>query len=64
VTLTDLGLLVWAVVRASDGVRAVAPRVWRRHLALLLDGLRSDAAHPLPGQPLDPERLRQAMAFR
>ncbi|HTF55113.1 MAG TPA: helix-turn-helix domain-containing protein [Pseudonocardia sp.] len=64
VTLTDLVLLVWAVVRASDGVRAVAPGVWRRHLALLLDGLRSDAAHPLPGQPLDPERLRQAMAFR
>lgn len=57
---TDLGLLTWAVVRATDGVRTVAPDAWRRHLAILLDGLRADAAHPLPGAPLDPEVVRRA----
>jgi hypothetical protein len=29
-----------------------APRVWRRHLALLLDGFRAAGAHPLPEPPL------------
>jgi hypothetical protein len=47
--LTDLGLLVWAVVRASDGLRQTQPDIWCRHLALLLDGMRPAAAHPLPG---------------
>ena len=63
VDLTDIGLLVWAAVRATEGVRALAPDAWRRHLALVLDGLRADAAHPLPGRPLDPETVRQAMSF-
>jgi hypothetical protein len=31
--------------------------------ALVLDGLRTDAAHPLPGHPLNPETMRQAMSF-
>lgn len=61
---TDLGLLTWAVVGATEGVRGIAPDAWRRHLALLLDGLRAGAAHPLPGAPLDPEAVRRAMAFR
>ncbi|WP_028922716.1 TetR/AcrR family transcriptional regulator [Pseudonocardia acaciae] len=64
IELTDLGLLVWAVVGATDGVRAAAPHAWRRHLAVLLDGLRADAAHPLPGAALDPEVVRAAMTFR
>jgi len=63
VDLTDIGLLVWASVRATEGVRTVTPDAWRRHLALVLDGLRTDAAHPLPGRPLDPETVRRAMAF-
>ncbi|MGH3503132.1 MAG: hypothetical protein ACRDQA_19890, partial [Nocardioidaceae bacterium] len=64
VGLTDLGLLVWAVVRATDGVRAADPDAWRRHLAILLDGLRPEAAHQLPGSPLDPNQVRLAMAYR
>ena len=35
-----------------DHARATAPDAWRRHLALLLDGLRPGAAHPLPVPPL------------
>ncbi|WP_227983478.1 TetR/AcrR family transcriptional regulator [Nocardia spumae] len=63
VTETDIGLLVWSVVRATDGVRDLAPDAWQRHLAALLDGLRADAAHPLPGSPLDPELVRAAMTL-
>jgi hypothetical protein len=29
-----------------------APRLWRRHLALLLEGFRAAGAHPLPEPPL------------
>ncbi|MBF6332939.1 TetR/AcrR family transcriptional regulator [Nocardia transvalensis] len=63
VDVTDVGLLLWAVVRATDGVRELAPDAWRRHLAVLLDGLRAEAAHPLPGEPLDGEILRTAITL-
>ncbi|GAA3382906.1 TetR/AcrR family transcriptional regulator [Cryptosporangium minutisporangium] len=63
VDTSDIGLLVWAAVRATDGLREVAPDAWRRHLAIVLDGLRGTAAHPLPGAPLSPEAVRDAMAF-
>ncbi|PSR68254.1 TetR family transcriptional regulator [Nocardia sp. MDA0666] len=63
ITETDLGLLLWSVVRATDGVRDVAPEAWRRHLTVLLDGLRAEAAHPLPGSALDPEQVRAAMTL-
>ncbi|MFJ4652016.1 hypothetical protein ACIP5Y_12170 [Nocardia sp. NPDC088792] len=60
---TDIGLLLWSVVRATEPIRATAPGVWRRHLAILLDGLRTEAAHPLPGAPLDPAQVRAAMTL-
>ncbi|MGP3926679.1 TetR/AcrR family transcriptional regulator [Streptomyces sp. 8N616] len=44
-TLAALGKVVPASV-------AVAPDAWRRYLALFLDGLRPDAARPLPAPPL------------
>ncbi len=61
VDVTDIGLMLWSAVRATEGVREQAPDAWRRHLGILLDGLRSAAAHPLPGPPLDHETLRTAM---
>jgi len=61
--VADLGLLLWSVVRATEGIRASAPDAWRRHVALLLDGLRAQAAHPIPGEPLDQDLVRQAMTF-
>lgn len=63
VGLADIGLLVWAVVRATEGIRAVEPEAWRRHLGVVLDGLRPESAHRLPGTPLDPERVRAAMSY-
>ncbi|MBU3063667.1 TetR/AcrR family transcriptional regulator [Nocardia sp. NEAU-G5] len=61
VDVTDIGLLLWSVVRATDGARERAPEAWRRHMGVLLDGLRSGAAHPLSGPAIDDETLGAAM---
>jgi AcrR family transcriptional regulator len=63
ISVADLGLLLWSVVRATEGIRSSAPDAWRRHLGVLLDGLRAQAAHPVSGQPLDQDLVRQAMTF-
>ena len=63
VDTSDVGLLVWAAVQATEGLRGVAPDAWRRHLAIVLDGLRDQAAHPLPGAPLSAAAVRDAMKF-
>ena len=44
-----------------DFSHEVAPDLWRRYLALLLDGLRSDR-RPLPLAPLGPDQLNCAIA--
>jgi hypothetical protein len=39
--------------------------LWERHLALVLDGLRAEGAHPLPGPPPTRAKLaRLAQATR
>jgi AcrR family transcriptional regulator len=61
-TLEDLAFLNWANTRILPAVRAAgAPEAWRRHLGLLLDGLRAEAAHPLPQPPLSPRQVHRAM---
>jgi AcrR family transcriptional regulator len=46
-TPEDLPLVFWTSSRVIEVTAAVSPELWRRHLALLLDGLRADAARPL-----------------
>jgi AcrR family transcriptional regulator len=60
IVASDLALLTWGIVGTVDATRDVAPDAWRRHLALLLDGLRPEAAHPLPVPPLAPGQLLRA----
>jgi AcrR family transcriptional regulator len=57
---SDLVLLMWGVAATADATREAAPAAWRRHLALLLDGLRPGAAHPLPVPPLTSWQLRES----
>jgi hypothetical protein len=57
---SDLVLLMWGIAATADATRATAPDAWRRQLALLLDGLRPGAAHPLPVPPLTYGQLRAA----
>jgi AcrR family transcriptional regulator len=63
VSAADVGLLVWAAVRSTEGLREIAPEAWRRHLGVVLDGLRAGSATPLPGTPLDPDAVQAAMTF-
>jgi AcrR family transcriptional regulator len=53
----DLVLLFWGIAAIADATRDRAPDAWRRPLALLLDGLRPGAAHPLPVPPLTARQL-------
>ena len=64
VEATDIALLTWAIVGTMDATRDAAPDAWRRHLALALDGLRPQAAHPLPVPPLTPVQLRNSVPSR
>jgi AcrR family transcriptional regulator len=57
---SDIPVIIWGIAGSMDATRDVAPDAWRRHLALVLDGLRAGAAHPLPGPPLTPSQLRDA----
>jgi AcrR family transcriptional regulator len=52
VTLEDLAFVIWGISRTVEETAAVAPRLWRRHLALLLDGFRAEGARPLPEPPM------------
>jgi len=49
------------IIRVTAGI---APDAWRRGLALILDGLRAGAAHPLPGPPMTETQNRDAMLRR
>ncbi|WP_354638780.1 TetR/AcrR family transcriptional regulator [Kitasatospora camelliae] len=53
-----LGPLCRAVPAASD----LRPGLWRRYLALLLDGFRTAATHPLPEPPVGDDRLDDLFA--
>ncbi|SHG96854.1 TetR/AcrR family transcriptional regulator [Streptoalloteichus hindustanus] len=64
ITLEDLAFVIWGQARTVEATHDVAPRAWRRHLALMLDGLRAPAAHPLPEPPLRPEEAARAMRGR
>jgi hypothetical protein len=46
-----------------DFAHDISPELWRRYLALLLDGLRPAPA-PLPGAPLTLAQLDAAMSAR
>ena len=59
-TPEDMPLVFWSGGRVIDATTSVAPDVWRRHLGLLLDGLRAEAATPLPHPPLTRAQLNRA----
>jgi hypothetical protein len=57
----DLPMLTLMVGQVIDFSHEVEPDLWRRYLALLLDGLRSEG-RPLPLAPLEPAQLDAAIA--
>jgi AcrR family transcriptional regulator len=48
----DLPLVFWSAGRVIETTADVAPEVWRRYLAFVLDGLRASAATPVATPPL------------
>jgi AcrR family transcriptional regulator len=60
---SDLPLVQMMVGALIDATRDVAPDVWRRHLRLILDGLRPDRRKPspLPHPALSPDEMDTAM---
>ncbi|MER6945675.1 helix-turn-helix domain-containing protein [Nonomuraea sp. NPDC000554] len=48
VTGHDIVLLLAAASQAAVPLGDVVPGLWRRYLGLIFDGLRPEAAHPLP----------------
>jgi AcrR family transcriptional regulator len=56
----DLPLVFWSGARVIEITGEVAPDQWRRFLGLLLDGLRAEAASPLPARALTREQLVRA----
>ncbi|GAA4707422.1 TetR/AcrR family transcriptional regulator [Phytohabitans rumicis] len=62
--LEDMMFVTWAITRTIEATSQISPNAWRRHLALILDGLRAGAAHPLPEPPLRPEQAVQLLRDR
>jgi AcrR family transcriptional regulator len=58
----DIPVLFWAVGRVIEATAEVAPGAWRRHVGIVLDGLRAQAATPLPGPALTRTQLDRASA--
>lgn len=63
VAVTDIPVLQMMLVAVGTFAHDVAPGLWRRYLALLLDGLRCRPAEasPLPMEPLDHDQLIAAL---
>ena len=64
VVVDDVLLVSLMTGAVADFAQGVEPQLWRRALAIQLDGLRArrDAPTPLPVGPLEPEQADRAMA--
>jgi AcrR family transcriptional regulator len=60
---TDIPLIEFMVSAAAEYALVVRPEIWRRYLALVIDGLRPDRAGTteLPEPALTPDEMTQAM---
>jgi AcrR family transcriptional regulator len=54
---TDIPVIELMISAVAEYTQAVQPMIWRRYLALLLDGLRPAGTRPLPEPPLSPDEL-------
>jgi AcrR family transcriptional regulator len=63
ITDTDMPLLSLSLGTTADFAGHIAPEIWRRYLAILLDGLRTDRDGPskLPVAPMEDAELDRAM---
>ena len=57
----DIQVLLWELGRVVESTAVCSTELWRRYLGLMLDGLRADAAHPLPHPAPSRAQLDRAM---
>lgn len=64
IVFEDVSMLFWALGELAATTRDFAPGVWRRYVALFLDGLRThpDGDVPLPHPPLTRAQHRRTVA--
>ncbi|MDQ7910606.1 helix-turn-helix domain-containing protein [Phytohabitans sp. ZYX-F-186] len=60
-TREDLFFVFWSTATLVRHTSGAAPEGWRRAVGFLLDGLRAEAAHPLPAEPLTPDQVEEVM---
>lgn len=58
----DMVTLIWAMSQVIRESMETSPHAWRRCLGFFLDGLRADAAHPIPVSALTRQELAAAGA--
>jgi AcrR family transcriptional regulator len=56
----DIPVLLMAVAKSGLMLEDAVPGAWKRYLAIILDGLRPEAARPLPRQPLSRRQFEVA----
>jgi AcrR family transcriptional regulator len=59
----DLVVLFWTTTDLVEATRRTAPRIWERHLDLVLDGLRPGPSRPLPA-PVSATKWERVVARR
>ncbi len=60
-TSTDLTIIMWSIRGVIETTRGIAPDAWRRHLDILIAGLRP-AAEPLIHHPLSQQEVDKVIA--
>jgi hypothetical protein len=60
---TDVPLIAFMLASAAEYASPVQPDVWRRYLAMIIDGMRPsrDDVCELPVRALSPEEIEQSM---
>lgn len=61
VTPEDLALWTWANTSILEATHSFAPDAWRRHLALLIDGMRAVHREEIAAKPVTPRQVYRAM---
>jgi AcrR family transcriptional regulator len=56
----DIPVLLMAVAKSGLMLEDAVPGAWKRYLAIVLDGLRPEAARPLPRRPLSRRQFEVA----
>ena len=59
-TVSDLSVAMWSFAPIFEATSEIAPQAWRRHLRILLDGMRPAAATPQTVRPLTGRQLERA----